>query len=201
MINHEHKFIFIHIPKCAGMSIGKTLTELTKPKDDEPHYGTKWNYSGFKIHHDEFDEKIWKEYFVFTFIRDPIDRLLSQYLYRDFLYHHEFEYAVKNMKGLFSQEYGYKEPGTHPTNGSIIDISDHYGEWIHYPGQRGFLQGQYSNGIDKRPYINFYGKYETLQEDFDYVCEKIGLPKTKLPHSNKSRNDRNFKYERKLLKK
>ena len=104
------------------------------------------------------------------------------------------------MKGLFSQEYGYKEPGTHPTNGSIIDISDHYGEWIHYPGQRGFLQGQYSNGIDKRPYINFYGKYETLQEDFDYVCEKIGLPKTKLPHSNKSRNDRNFKYERKLLK-
>ncbi len=200
MINHEHKFIFIHIPKCAGMSIGKTLTELTKPKDDEPHYGTKWNYSGFKIHHDEFDEKIWKEYFVFTFIRDPIDRLLSQYLYRDFLYHHEFEYAVKNMKGLFSQEYGYKEPGTHPTNGSIIDISDHYGEWIHYPGQRGFLQGQYSNGIDKRPYINFYGKYETLQEDFDYVCEKIGLPKTKLPHSNKSRNDRNFKYERKLLK-
>ena len=200
MINHEHKFIFIHIPKCAGMSIGKTLTELTKPKDDEPHYGTKWNYSGFKIHHDEFDEKIWKEYFVFTFIRDPIDRLLSQYLYRDFLYHHEFEYAVKNMKGLFSQEYGYKEPGTHPTNGSIIDISDHYGEWIHYPGQRGFLQGQYSNGIDKRPYINFYGKYETLQEDFDYVCEKIGLPKKKLPHSNKSRNDRNFKYERKLLK-
>ena len=200
MINHEHKFIFIHIPKCAGMSIGKTLTELTKPKDDEPHYGTKWDYSGFKIHHDEFDEKIWKEYFVFTFIRDPIDRLLSQYLYRDFLYHHEFEYAVKNMKGLFSQEYGYKEPGTHPTNGSIIDISDHYGEWIHYPGQRGFLQGQYSNGIDKRPYINFYGKYETLQEDFDYVCEKIGLPKTKLPHSNKSRNDRNFKYERKLLK-
>ena len=196
MINHEHKFIFIHIPKCAGMSIGKTLTELTKPKDDEP----QWNYSGFKIHHDEFDEKIWKEYFVFTFIRDPIDRLLSQYLYRDFLYHHEFEYAVKNMKGLFSQEYGYKEPGTHPTNGSIIDISDHYGEWIHYPGQRGFLQGQYSNGIDKRPYINFYGKYETLQEDFDYVCEKIGLPKTKLPHSNKSRNDRNFKYERKLLK-
>ena len=200
MINHEHKFIFIHIPKCAGMSIGKTLTELTKPKDDEPHYGTKWNYSGFKIHHDEFDEKIWKEYFVFTFIRDPIDRLLSQYYYRDFLYHHEFEYAVKNMKGLFSQRYGYREPGTHPTNGSIIDISDHYGEWIHYPGQRGFLQGQYSNGIDKRPYIDFYGKYETLQEDFDYVCEKIGLPKTKLPHSNKSRNDRNFKYERKLLK-
>jgi len=199
MINHEHKFIFIHIPKCAGMSIGKTLTELTKPKDDEPHYGTKWNYEGFKIHHDEFDEKIWEEYFVFTFLRNPQDRLLSQYYYRDFLYYHEFEYAVKNMKGLFSQRYGYREPGTHPTDGSIMDIANYYGEWIHYPGQRGFLQGQYSNGIDKRPYIDFYGKYETLQEDFDYVCEKIGLPKTKLPHTNKSTNDRDFQYERKLL--
>ena len=31
------------------------------------------------------------------------------------------------------------------------------------------------------------------------MCEKIGLPKTKLPHSNKSENDRDFKYERKLL--
>ena len=199
MINHEHKFIFIHIPKCAGMSIGKTLIELTKPKDDEPHYGTKWNYSGFQIHHDEFDEKIWEEYFVFTFLRNPQDRLLSQYYYRDFLYYHEFEYAVKNMKGLFSQRYGYREPGTHPTDGSIMDIANYYGEWIHYPGQRGFLQGQYSNGIDKIPYIDFYGKYETLQEDFDYVCEKIGLPKTKLPHTNKSTNDRDFQYERKLL--
>ena len=35
--------------------------------------------------------------------------------------------------------------------------------------QKEFLKGQYSNGIDKRPYIDFYGKYETLQEDFDYV--------------------------------
>ena len=28
MINHEHKFIFIHIPKCAGISVGKTLNDL-----------------------------------------------------------------------------------------------------------------------------------------------------------------------------
>ena len=28
MINHEHKFIFIHIPKCAGMSIGKMKMKL-----------------------------------------------------------------------------------------------------------------------------------------------------------------------------
>jgi len=180
MINHEHKFIFIHIPKCAGMSIGKTLYKLV---DKDPK-----TYEGFRIHHDEFDEKIWEEYFVFTFLRNPQDRLFSQYCYRDFLYNHDFEYSVKHMKELFVQQYSFKEPGTHPTNGSIIDIANYYGEWIHFPAQKEFLKGQYSNGIDKRPYIDFYGKYETLQEDFDYVCKKIGLPKTKLPHTNKSAN-------------
>ena len=174
MINHEHKFIFIHIPKCAGTSVGKTLYSLVG-NDSK-------TYDGFKIHHDEFDEKIWEEYFVFTFLRNPQDRLLSQYYYRDFLYKHDFEYAVKNMRELYIQHYSYKESDTHPTNGGIIDIANYYGEWIHFPAQKEFLKGKYSNGIDKRPYIDFYGKYETLQKDFDYVCEKIGLPKTKLPH-------------------
>ena len=95
MINHEHKFIFIHIPKCAGMSIGRTLYNLV---DKDPK-----TYEGFGIHHDEFDEKIWKEYFVFTFLRNPLDRLYSQYRYRDFLYEHDFEYAVRNMESLYQR--------------------------------------------------------------------------------------------------
>ena len=166
---------------------GQRLNKLISPMYEE-----KANEMGELIDYLKYPTKREKIFVTWTECGSPISEGTKSWSI--------FVDAVKNMKGLFSQEYGYKEPGTHPTNGSIIDISDHYGEWIHYPGQRGFLQGQYSNGIDKRPYINFYGKYETLQEDFDYVCEKIGLPKTKLPHSNKSRNDRNFKYERKLLK-
>ena len=33
----------------------------------------------------------------------------------------------------------------------------------------------------------------------DYVCEKIGLPQTKLLHENKSKNEKDLDYERKLL--
>ena len=179
MINHEHKFIFIHIPKCAGMSIGRTLYELIG-KDP-------LTYEGFHIHHDEFDEKVWKEYFVFTFTRDSHDRLQSQYRYRDFLFKHDFEYVVENMKELFEKHYDYK-PSELYWNDDIEKISDYYGEWIHLLTQKDFLKGKYSNQVDKRPYIDFYGKYETLQQDFDYICEKIGFPKTKLPHTNKSKN-------------
>ena len=189
MINHEHKFIFIHIPKCAGMSIGRTLYNLVG-KDPK-------TYEGFKIHHDEFDENIWKEYFVFTFLRNPLDRLYSQYRYRDFLYEHDFEYAVRNMESLYQRNYNFVPDEN--KKGSLEDILNHYGEWIHLPTQGEFLRGKYSNQIDKRPYIDFYGKYETLQEDFDYVCEKIGLPQTKLLHENKSNNEKDLDYERKLL--
>lgn len=189
MINHEYKFIFIHIPKCAGISVGRTLCDLVGED--------KSKYEGFKIHHDEFDSKIWEEYFVFTFLREPKDRLYSQYRYRDFLYEHDFEYAVKYMKKLFEEHYNNKVE--EKREGSLQSVLDYYGEWIHLPTQEEFLKGKYSNRIDKRPYIDFYGKYETLQQDFDYVCEKIGLPKTKLPHYNKSENDRDFSYERKLF--
>lgn len=189
MINHEHKFIFIHIPKCAGMSVGKTLYKLVG-KDPK-------TYEGFRIHHDEYDDDIWRDYFVFTFTRDSHSRLLSQYRYRDFLYKHDFEYAVKNMKRLYEEHYNFKVDEN--KTGSLQTILNHYGEWIHLPSQKEFLQGKYSNQIDKRPYIDFYGKFETLQEDFDYICEKIGLPKTKLLHQNKSENEKDLNYERKLF--
>ena len=101
------------------------------------------------------------------------------------------------MKKLYEEHYNFKP--SENKEGSLEIILNHYGEWIHLPSQKEFLMGKYSNQIDKRPYIDFYGKYETLQQDFDYVCEKIGLPKTKLLHKNKSKNIKDLNYERKLL--
>ena len=101
------------------------------------------------------------------------------------------------MESLYQRNYNFVPDEN--KKGSLESILNHYGEWIHLPTQSEFLQGKYSNKIDKRPYIDFYGKYETLQEDFDYVCEKIGLPQTKLLHENKSKNEKDLDYERKLL--
>ena len=37
--------------------------------------------------------------------------------------------------------------------------------------------------------VDFIGHYETLQQDFDECCKRIGIPKTTLPHRRKA-NDR-----------
>ena len=103
----------------------------------------------------------------------------------------------KDVKELYEKHYNFKVDEN--KTGDLQTILNHYGEWIHLPSQKEFLQGKYSNQIDKRQYIDFYGKFETLQQDFDYVCGKIGLPKTKLLHQNKSENEKDLNYERKLF--
>ena len=37
--------------------------------------------------------------------------------------------------------------------------------------------------------INFIGCYEDLQEDFNSVCNQIGIPSYELPHYNQSQHE------------
>ena len=69
MIDHKHKFIFIHIPKCGGVSV-------------EKHLG----WGGVRHHTMEFYMKKYAglnldEYYKFTFVRNPWIRLVSWYFY------------------------------------------------------------------------------------------------------------------------
>jgi hypothetical protein len=187
MINHEHKFIFLHIPKCAGTSVGQTLKEICILEPDIPgsepgrwhayacngeHFkdpvGNPFCHQfGPERHMDDFDEQMYKDYFVFTFTRNPWDRMVSHYKFRhqDFGVTQGFDYFVRNFDECFKEWTTENELET---------------ELIHTTSQIDFLRGNHeyecwSPQIDRTPYIDFYGKLENIEEDFQTIIDTIGI--------------------------
>ena len=90
IINHQKKFIFIHIPKTAGSSIIDALF---------PKFRGKWgSYKGHFLPN-EYELDIWKNYFSFCVIRNPWDRMVS-------LYHYWCDGKdVSNQRGISFKEF------------------------------------------------------------------------------------------------
>ena len=74
-ISFKHRAIFIHIPKTGGQSISKYLDI---PKGSPKHY--YWEgLTHLKL--SMIKENI-EGYYIFTFVRNPYDRILSEYHWR-----------------------------------------------------------------------------------------------------------------------
>ena len=122
MILHEHKIIFVHIPKTAGQSvtnyflnnIGKDFTL------DLPEFGLLENVNlempGPQNHHHMYlDEYVdlgyvkkdeLKNYFKFCVIRNPLDRFRSSFYYNRM--HKKFSYKTFLNKVLPRRTEGYE---------------------------------------------------------------------------------------------
>lgn len=164
MISHEYRAAYIHIPKTGGLSIRTLLTNINFPQEQSVRSGHR-TYSDYIDFYDDQDD-----YYIFTFVRNPWDRLVSAY--------HYFKKGgrgkhTSSLKGIF-QNYSFKRF----VIDRFFDSKDY--EMAHFKSQMHWIQ--------KPEKMSFIGRFENYQNDFNTVCDKIGIPRQQLPHVNKSKH-------------
>jgi hypothetical protein len=173
LICHHYKCIFVHIPKNAGQSIEhvflrtlglswETRAPLLLRKNDRPDLGPP------RLAHLKADEyvkyhyvspEMFDDYFKFCIVRNPWDRMVSIYKYLSFSRRQPFKAF---LTGTFSKSLWRKK------------------HWFVAP-QSEFVFDE--NNLLK---VDFVGRFENLQADFDHICQNIGLATSEIPHVNKS---------------
>lgn len=78
MIDNKYEFIFVHILKTAGTSIKQLFFDFPIDKKD-----VEFKHNDIDFYYKKFPDKA-ADYFKFTFVRNPWERLVSQYQWRLF---------------------------------------------------------------------------------------------------------------------
>ena len=180
MINHEHKFIFIHIPKCGGTSVENALFKPVKKRTVKDLWMLPNKYQTGGLQHlmashiiQEVGEDIFSKYFTFSFVRNPWDKMVSQYTY-----------TIAKRPTLLKR-IGITESASFKEYIDRSMVAKLHVQWDH---QYKFL---YKN---KKCVVDFIGRFENLQQDFDTICDRIGIPQPKLPHRNKTKHKHYTEY-------
>jgi hypothetical protein len=159
-----YKCIFVHVPKAAGVSINKTL------------FG---NLAGghymLKDYQNMYTPKTFNNYFKFTIVRNPYDRIYSAY---NFLKQGGFneadaKWANDNLGHIHSYEQFVKEWLTTDNAYSKNHFTPQFEYLLNKEGQIG---------------VDFIGKLETIDQDFKTICNKLGI-KRNLVHANQSKKN------------
>lgn len=158
MVNDQHKFIFVHIIKTGGSSIEKL-------------FGQKKIHSFAKKYKKQIGSKKWDNYFKFTFVRNPWDKMVSQYFYIQKNQQGKYKLTFREFISAFQSC-----PEKEYINGVGIPVRFN-------PVQLPWILDDDGNCL-----VDFIGRFENFQEDFGIICDKIGIPKQRLPHENKSRH-------------
>ena len=157
-------FIFIHINKTAGTSVGKAIGLPVKD-----HLTAREVIA--RIGRDQWDTA-----YKFTLVRNPWDKVVSHYEYRR--KKDKTKIATRNMPFSEWVRKTYGEPK----------------DSFYYNNPRSFQpQVEWLKDNEGRITIDFVGKFESINTDFKQIQSAIGLD-TELPHLNASKRARYQSY-------
>lgn len=178
LISDSRRFVFVHVSKAAGSSIVRLLGDHALPRPapglnsllrllDLPRDYHRFRFSQHGSLQDverHMPPDVFDVYFKFAFVRNPFDRLVSEYnalLHKPYNRRHE---RVKRM--------GFSGYLRHEAPRIVVP------------------QVELVTRRDGRVGLDFVGRFEHFDRDLAQVCSRLGLPlPAAIPHTNRFRHD------------
>jgi hypothetical protein len=188
-ISHKHKFVFVSVPKTGSETIRQVLNPFSDIKSKfEPPYD---HHAKSKELREHFNKKgwDWNTYYKFAFVRNPWSLTVSLYFFQ-----RDKVDEWSNMENPPTWD-GFKENfdmfkrqmDRCPTFEDYVNMLNNC---PHVHLQSEWMTANNSN----KNIIDYVGRFENLQEDFDLICDKIGIPQQQLPRKNKSKHKHYTEY-------
>jgi Sulfotransferase family len=177
IVSHQHRFIFVAVPKTGTHSVRQALRAHMGPNDIEqarlfvekefpiPELARLGHgHLSFQDVQPHLGDEAFNSYFKFAFVRNPFDRFISYCAF------------ATSREGTFDRD--PKRVMRH----FLFDAPPH--NHIIFKPQFSFLCGS-----DGSLQADFLGKVETMQASYDEVAVRIGIETTPLDHANRSRRE------------
>lgn len=185
MISHEHKCIFIHIPKTGGTSINSFFHPGVEFHYSKPDYERLFGWCPERKLHMQhatsrqlietglITEDVWNDYYKFTFVRDPWDRA-----YSDYKWIQEFSGVKGSFENYIKKEKEFSEILQDRSNDKYL--GDHL-----IPQTDFFdISGPYQ--------MDYVGRFENFRDDIHQVLMNLGIEKKFDIHQNQSKRSKNY---------
>ncbi|HXP92096.1 MAG TPA: sulfotransferase family 2 domain-containing protein [Candidatus Binatia bacterium] len=201
-ISHSHKFIYIHIGKIAGSSMmqafaeagvtfdpisSATFLDVIANRPDRDYLFGRWRKL-FPLHGTEYPiqhlqafllkplipPEIWDSYYKFSFVRNPWDFMVSTYFY------------VQQIIDLVKQ--------SHPVVYEIV-LGKSFKEFLTEAWPK--IKTDYKSFLtddNGRVLLDYIGRHERLDDDYAFLCARLGIPHKALPHANVSEHENYRQY-------
>ncbi|MBD1389087.1 sulfotransferase family 2 domain-containing protein [Neiella sp. HB171785] len=189
LLSHKHNFLFVHIAKTGGTSVRTALSKYRwGHKYSLPqficsklsqmtghHIGSKFpRHSKVIAAKEMLPGDYFDQLYKFVFVRNPWDLQVSSF-------HHIKRERPKVMAGRddFETFLKWKFDPERPYQ-YHIDTSIE-------------LQTDYLVDLHGNVIVDFIGHYESLQQDFNSVCDQLKLPTIELPHKRKATDRKTYR--------
>jgi chondroitin 4-sulfotransferase 11 len=173
MISHRHHCIFTHVPKTAGKSV-RSLFGLPEFESDFVAGDTGLERAfGHRPLLESANEVYFADYFKFSFVRNPFDRIVSAYYYLE-------NGGCNAGDKQFRDEYLAVYDGRFA---AFVEDLPRLITSLHFRPQIDWLCDGKQNIL-----ADFVGRFESLERDVATIADRFGLSYAALPVINASRH-------------